>query len=148
MWNPCTKLIGGERGGSKNRISGNYRWFCTKLIEGGKGGVKKSYIRKLPLVMYKIDRTGGWVQKLFTLTDPPKALSLLLKLLQFFVSVISNLYITSGNFLIYDFLTPPLPPPINFVHGLHMQHSPGPNIMPGLDLTLHLSALIPSYMVS
>ena len=34
-----------RRGGSKNRILGNYRWLCTKLIERGE------------------------FQKLFTLTD-------------------------------------------------------------------------------
>ena len=55
-------------------------------------------------------------------------------------SVLSILYITSGNFLVYNFFTlPPLPPPINFVHGFHMYHSPGPNITPGPYLTWHQS---------
>ena len=41
-----------------------------KIDRRGKGrGVKKAYIRKLPLVMYKIDIRGG-VQILFTLTNP------------------------------------------------------------------------------
>ena len=50
-----------------------------------RGGVKKSYIRKLPLVLYKIDRRGGGFQKLVYF-DGPKActLLLLLKLLLFF----------------------------------------------------------------
>jgi len=39
-----------------------------KIDRRGKGGgVKKSYIRKLPLVMYKIDRTGGGEQKIVTI---------------------------------------------------------------------------------
>ena len=37
------------------------------------GGDKKTYIRKLLLVMFKIDRTvGGGIQKLFTLLTDPK----------------------------------------------------------------------------
>ena len=44
-----------------------------KIDKREKGGwLKKSYIRKLPLVMYKIDGGGG-VQKLFILTDPKHA---------------------------------------------------------------------------
>ena len=54
-----------------------------------------------------------WVRQSKQFLDPPPA-------------VLSMLYITSGNFLIYDFWTPFgiflvydfwTPPPINFVHG-------------------------------
>ena len=54
------------------RVSELHVKSITKLIGGKRGGVKKSYIRKLPLVLYKIDRKG--FQKLqFTLTDPKHA---------------------------------------------------------------------------
>ena len=33
--------------------------------------------------------------------------------------ILSILYINSGNLLIYNFLTSPLPSPTNFVHGFH-----------------------------
>ena len=36
------KILGGGRGGSKNRILGNYRWLCTKLIERSGGGGSKN----------------------------------------------------------------------------------------------------------
>ena len=29
------KIVRRGKGGSKNRILGNYRWLCTKLIERG-----------------------------------------------------------------------------------------------------------------
>ena len=89
--------------------------------------------------MYKNDRMGkgGGVQKLFTLTDPPKALSLLLKLLQFFVSVLSNLYITSGNFLIYDFFYPSPSPSYQFCTLIsHVTLTRTKYITSGLDGTM------------
>ena len=74
------------------------------------GGVKKSYIRKLPLVMYKIDRMGG-KQKIVTISITMIMCMLWVRQKHFLapLPVLSILYITSGNFLIYDCLTPPFP---------------------------------------
>ena len=41
------------------RVSELHVKSMYKIDRGGKGGVKKAYIRKLQLVLYKIDRKGG-----------------------------------------------------------------------------------------
>ena len=41
------------------RVSELHVKSMYKIDRWGNGGVKKSYIRKLPLVLYKIDRKGG-----------------------------------------------------------------------------------------
>ena len=58
-----------------------------KIDKRGKGWGSK--IRILPLVMYKIDRTGGGggVQKLFTLMDPKHAHYHFIEIVTFFCLV-------------------------------------------------------------
>ena len=41
------------------RVSELHVKSMYKIDRWGKGGVKKSYIRKFPLVLYKIDKKGG-----------------------------------------------------------------------------------------
>ena len=51
-----------------------------------------------------------------------------------FLSILDK---TSGNFLIYDFFTPPFPTYQFCTWISHVIHSPGPNITPGPYLTWH-----------